>query len=113
MPSLSKAKGKWEAYGPRGRDGKRKHLGYYGSRTDAIEAEIAFRETGTILAPDRKGHLLSSFPQRGVSWHKGRKKWQAFAYARGRQVYVGQFDNHREAVSVIRKYHKEISNGCE
>ncbi len=110
MPSFNKSRQMYQAYSPRVA-GKRLHLGYFATRSDAAEAEAAYRESGTVLARDRKGHAVSSSPQRGVGWNKKRKKWQAYAYVRGRQVYIGLFDDHSEACKYVRNYHDSLSKG--
>lgn len=42
-------------------------------------------------------HPISSSGYRGVSWHKSKKVWQAKARNKNKYVYVGQFDDPREA----------------
>ena len=51
---------------------------------------------------------------KGVSWHETRKKWRAFIYYGGIQIYLGSFKTKIEAFKIYcvasKKYHKEFSN---
>lgn len=53
-------------------------------------------------------------PKKGYSWHKNRKKFQAYISINHRQIYLGYFDTEEEArkahEEVMEKYHGEFAN---
>ncbi|HUB72809.1 MAG TPA: HNH endonuclease [Solirubrobacteraceae bacterium] len=44
---------------------------------------------------------------RGVSWHKRRRKWIAYAQLDGRAYYLGYFDTAEEADEAVKAWRAE------
>ena len=51
-----------------------------------------------VNRPKQSGGCSSQF--KGVSWHRRRRKWQAYAQVNGRIKYLGCFDDETEAARV-------------
>lgn len=52
------------------------------------------------------GHNTSGY--RGVSWHKGRKKWRAYVKHNGKTMHLGLFDTAREAGDIAKAKRNEL-----
>jgi len=67
-------------------------------------------QTDNLRDMQRRGRgrtgLTSHF--RGVSWDRGRQKWQAHAYHNGTTKALGRFDSEEEAAVIVNKYYKEF-----
>lgn len=61
-----------------------------------VEAQVNHRNISSFRG--------SSSPHRGVSWHKGNKRWEARVFVNGQRVCLGMFTDEMEAARVARDY---------
>jgi hypothetical protein len=45
---------------------------------------------------------------KGVSWHKGKEKWQARINVAGKSIYLGSYKELQEAKQVVRDYRTKV-----
>lgn len=57
---------------------------------------------------NRKTNANNTSGYKGVSWHKGAKKWVTKIKLEGKPIYLGLFDNLEEAAEVVRKTREEL-----
>jgi len=61
----------------------------------------------------KKFSCASSSKYKGVSWHKGKRKWEATIGLKGRNIHLGRFKSEIEAAkaydAAAREYHGEFA----
>jgi hypothetical protein len=103
--SWDKGSKKWKAQIKK--DGKKAFLGCFDYEEEAARKydEAAATLERPLNFPKAEGEVSAAKSQssafRGVSWNKGRKKWEARIWKDGKQAYLGYYDDEEEAA---RKY---------
>lgn len=90
--------------------GKRVYLGSFSNELDAANAyQSTLKEinNGTFVPPKKKNRTS---PYKGVSFNKGKNKWEANIQYKGRYFYLGSFATELEAHEAYQNKLKELKN---
>ena len=82
-------------------NGKNMHLGYYADEEDAARAVAEYVERGVVPPPRRESKTSE---HDGVCWDKAAKKWKAQRRVQGKSVYLGLYEEEKEAARAVAEY---------
>lgn len=96
--SFHSKSGKWMVYAL-DEQGDRKHLGYYPTKDDAQNAQIAYLKNSLSFDGAAFNQAIKS--SRGVSLNKNSGKWIAYVDKNGSRKHLGTFTTEGEALAIV------------